>query len=199
MKRKSTIKNSEKKQLPRWVEPPFSRFIKVADLQSKHEHTFNISLDKEEKCNLKKFLDVNDICSFTCSLKLKKCGESWQLFGKINLVVIQLCIITLEKVRSKLRIPIKRFFFPEDMPTQPESSQLNLDLVDADPLTEVLDLGDIISEEIILLLPKYPRKKGVKLNNLAPPANQDVNPNPFQELKNLKIKLERLSSSKKMK
>ena len=57
---------------------------------------------------------------------------------------------------------------------------------DTDPLTEKIDLGDIISEEIYLAIPKYPKKKGVKLKNLFEPE-QDAELNPFKKLEKLKI------------
>ena len=46
--------------------------------------------------------------------------------------------------------------------------------------------SDIISEEIYLAIPKYPKKRGVKLENiLITEENSELNP--FKKLENLKI------------
>ena len=57
---------------------------------------------------------------------------------------------------------------------------------DIDPLTEKIDLGDIVSEEIYLALPKYPKKSGVKLKNILI-SEETSELNPFKKLENLKI------------
>ena len=48
------------------------------------------------------------------------------------------------------------------------------------------DLGDIVSEEIYLALPKYPKKNGVKLRNILR-TEESSELNPFKKLENLKI------------
>ena len=55
-----------------------------------------------------------------------------------------------------------------------------------DPLTESIDLGDIISEELYLAIPKYPKKKGVKLEHFFNPK-EDAKLNSFQKLEKLKF------------
>ena len=55
-----------------------------------------------------------------------------------------------------------------------------------DPLTECIDLGDIISEELYLAIPKYPKKEGVKLEQIYN-NEEDTELNPFQKLERLKF------------
>ena len=96
------------------------------------------------------------------------------------------CVISLEDLSFKFKIPIKRYL----------SSNLNLQSnkiinyeninCDIDPLTENIDLGDIVSEEIYLALPKYPKKSGVNLKNILK-TEENSELNPFKKLENLKI------------
>ncbi len=196
MKRKQHRKNPEDNYYLCWNAPPFSRSIKVSKLKSKGKNSFTIKLNKRENSDLAKFLDVAQITHFSCQIDLEPIEGGWLVLGKINLVASQLCVITLEKVQTELRIPLKRLLVTvRDQPSS-ECAPLNLDLVDVDPLTEHLELGYMISEEIILMLPKYPRKKGVKLKQSNVLSGNDQKPNPFQKLADLKQSMEKISPSK---
>ena len=166
---------------------PFSRCIKVANLRSGRKTNFTIKLNEQEKSDLASYLDVANILVFNCSIDLKPFEGGWLVLGKIKLVVSQFCVVTLDKIRTELRIPLKRFLvLGHDKHPPSDFSPLDLNLVDADPLTEFVELGDIISEELILMLPRYPRKKGVILKNDPAFFEKDEESNPFQKLANLR-------------
>ena len=133
------------------------------------------------------YLDVANILVFNCSIDLKPFEGGWLVLGKIKLVASQFCVVTLDKIRTELRIPLKRFLvLGHDKHPPSDFSPLDLNLVDADPLTELVELGDIISEELILMLPRYPRKKGVTLKNDPAFFENEAETNPFQKLANLR-------------
>ena len=167
---------------------PFSRCIKVANLRSGRKTNFTIKLNEQEKSDLASYLDVVNILVFNCSIDLKPFEGGWLVVGKIKLVASQFCVVTLDKIRTDLRIPLKRFLvLGHDKYPPSDFSPLDLNLVDADPLTELVELGDIISEELILMLPRYPRKKGVILKkNDHAFFESDEESNPFQKLANLR-------------
>jgi len=166
---------------------PFSRCIKVANLRSGRKTNFSIKLNEQEKSDLASYLDVANILVFNCSIDLKPFEGGWLVVGKIKLVASQFCVVTLDKIRTELRIPLKRFLvLGHDKHPPSDFSPLDLNLVDADPLTELVELGDIISEELILMLPRYPRKKGVILKNDPSFFENDEESNPFQKLANLR-------------
>ena len=166
---------------------PFSRCIKVANLRSGRKTNFSIKLNEQEKSDLASYLDVANILVFNCSIDLKPFEGGWLVIGKIKLVASQFCVVTLDKIRTELRIPLKRFLvLRHDKHPPSDFSPLDLNLVDADPLTELVELGDIISEELILMLPRYPRKKGVILKNDPAFFENDEESNPFQKLANLR-------------
>ena len=136
--------------------------------------------------SLVKFLDIRSINLFKCIINLVYLKDKWEIKGDVFINCTLQCVISLEDLNFKLKIPIKRYL----------SSNLNLQSYeiinyenincDIDPLTENIDLGDIVSEEIYLALPKYPKKSGVKLKNiLITEENSELNP--FKILENLKI------------
>lgn len=190
-------KNSEKSDLIRLSYPPFTRIIKISDLQFNQKNTFSIRLNDQETANLIKFLGITNIFSFNCKINFKPVQDGWLILGIINLVASQQCVITLDNVRTKLKISLKRMLISEANIKHKETASPDLDLEDIDQITEILELGDIITEEIILMLPKYPRKKGVKLENHYTDSKNNIKPHPFQGLANLKQDLEKINLPKK--
>ncbi|MDG2355654.1 MAG: hypothetical protein P8L82_06520 [Paracoccaceae bacterium] len=199
MKRKHQKNDIGEHDLNKWGSPPFSRCIKISDLQRKRSNRLSIELNDLEKSNLSKFLNVTQIHSFQCTIDLQRSEPGWLVLGKINLTASQLCVITLEKVRTNLQIPLKRHLIPGSKKRLNESVLLDLDLVDSDPLNESVELGDIISEEIILVIPQYPRKKGAGFQRDTIFSENDERPNPFQKLSELKNHMEAISPKKNKK
>ncbi len=196
MKRKNQKYDAEQQDPQTWESPPFSRQIKISDLQKKCRNTYPVKLDNREKSNLAKFLNVTQIHLFKCSIDLQPSEPGWLVTGKINLIVSQLCVITLEKVRTNIQIPLKRHLMPENEKFSNESALVNLDKLDSDPLTESVELGDIISEEIILVLPQYPRKKGAGFPEDIIFTENDEKPKPFEKLSELKKYMRDVSQNK---
>ena len=170
----------------KWTTPPFSRVIKLSDLNVKKNNQFIINLSKKETISLVKFLDIRSINLFKCIINLVYLKDKWEIKGDVSINCTLQCVISLEDLNFKLKIPIKRYL----------SSNFNLQSYeiinyenincDIDPLTENIDLGDIVSEEIYLALPKYPKKSGVKLKNILI-TEETSELNPFKKLENLKI------------
>jgi len=180
-------------------DPVFSRRIKLAEPRGSSKTQFPISLSTQERSKLERFLDIQKIISFKCKISLKPTENGWLLLGKLKIIVYQLCVISLEKVRTNLEIPIRRNLIVSNYNSLKESSPLDLSLVDTHPLEDYLELGEIICEELILALPQYPKKKGVAF---APPdisLESDKGPNHFQKLTKLKQTMEQESFNKKIK
>ena len=199
MKKKHHRNDTAEEHLHIWESPPFSRRIKISDLHPKRSNKFSIKLNDLEKSNLSKFLNVTQIHSFQCTINLQPSEPGWLIQGKINLVVSQLCVITLEKVRTKLQIPLKRYLIPDSKKCLNEPVLLDLNLVDSDPLNKSVELGDIISEEIILVIPQYPRKKGAGFQKDTIFTENDERQNPFQKLSELKNHMEGIYPNKNKK
>ena len=173
-------KNKENVFNIKWNAPPFSRIIKISELNLKKTNQYKVNLFKKEIISLEKFLDVKSINSFNCVINFIPLKDKWEINGKVLITCTLQCVISLEDLKYKLLIPIKRYL----------SSNLIINHeninYETDPLTENIDLGDVLSEEIYLSIPKYPKKKGVKLENILI-NEEDTKLNPFKKLENLKI------------
>ena len=179
-------KNKENLNKIKWSTPPFSRVVKISDLNVKKNNQLRINLNKEETISLVKFLDIRSLNTFKCILNLVNLKDKWEINGLVTINCTVQCVISLEDLSYKLKIPVKRFL-SSDLKTQYDTTT-NYENIncDTDPLTENVDLGDIVSEEIYLAIPKYPKKRGVKLKNiLITEENSELNP--FKKLENLKI------------
>ena len=112
--------------------------------------------------------------------------DKWEINGDVSINCTLQCVISLEDLSFKLQIPIKRYLSSNiNLQSNKIINYENIDC-DTDPLTENIDLGDIVSEEIYLAIPKYPKKSGVKLKNTLT-AKEKLEFSPFKKLKNLKI------------
>ncbi len=162
-----------------WTNPPFSRQIKLLDLNINKKNIFKINLVKKEINSLEKFLGVQSINTFDCNIYIIFLRNKWEISGNISISLTMRCVISLEDLEFNLQIPVKRYLTSD--------FQLNKDIdTKTDPIAKIVDLGDIISEELYLEIPEYPKKKGAKLNNYVVFEDENI-PNPFKKLENLKI------------
>ena len=180
-------------------DPVFSRRIKLAELDRVGKTQFSISLSMQERSKLEKFLDVPKIVSFKCKITLKPAENGWLLLGSLKIIIYQLCVISLERVKSNLEIPLKRHLLVSNYNYLKESTPLDLSLVDNHPLEDYLELGEIICEEIVLALPQYPKKKGVTFAPHNISLEPDKRSNHFQKLTELKKAMEQETFNKKIK
>ena len=180
-------------------DPVFSRRVKLAELDGVGKTHFSISLSMQERSKLEKFLDIPKIVSFKCKITLKPAENGWLLLGSLKIIIYQLCVISLERVKSNLEIPLKRHLLVSNYNYLKESTPLDLSSVDNHPLEDYLELGEIICEEIVLALPQYPKKKGVAFAQHNIHLESDKRPNHFQKLIKLKQVLEQKSFNKKIK
>ena len=166
--------------------PPFSRVIKISDLNVKKNNQFIINLLKKETISLVKFLDIQSLNLFKCIINIVYLKDRWEINGQVSINCNLQCVISLEDLSYKLKIPVKRFLSSDLMTQYNTTTNYENINCDTDPLTENVDLGDIVSEEIYLAIPKYPKKRGVKLKNIII-TEENSELNPFKKLENLKI------------
>ena len=151
---KKNINNSFK---VKWSSPPFSRIIKFSEFEIREKKQIKLNLDKKEIKLLERFLEIKSIRTFNCIINILPLGDDWEVNGKISMTCNLQCIISLEDLKYKLCIPIKRYLSSiqnKKIDKFIKYEDINSDI---DPLTESIDLGDIISEELYLAIPKYPK------------------------------------------
>jgi uncharacterized metal-binding protein YceD (DUF177 family) len=100
--------------------------------------------------------------------------------GRLRGRIVQACILTLDPVTQDLDEAF-RIVFKQDLAEErdPESGEA---LVSAhtdspEPLTgNLLDVGEIVAEQLSLAADPYPRKQGVKLEDVLPKPRRDGRP-----------------------
>jgi uncharacterized metal-binding protein YceD (DUF177 family) len=82
----------------------------------------------------------------------------WRLEGQLGATIIQLCVVTLEPVSTRIETKVTRLF-QKDF-TYSEEEELEMPQDDsAEPLGLWIDPLEIMAEELSLALPQYPRKE----------------------------------------
>ena len=102
-------KHKENLNKVKWRTPPFSRVIKISDLNVKKNNQLRINLNKEETISLVKFLDIRSLNTFKCILNLVHLKDKWEIKGDVSINCTLQCVISLEDLNFKLKIPIKRY------------------------------------------------------------------------------------------
>jgi uncharacterized metal-binding protein YceD (DUF177 family) len=106
----------------------------------------------------------------------RRAGGQVVVEGRLRAKVVQACILTLEPVTQAIddtfRIVFKRDFAEEHDPESGEAV-LNAQPDAPEPLAgNLLDVGEIVAEQLLLAADPYPRRPGVKLEDvLQKPRN----------------------------
>ncbi|HTR86819.1 MAG TPA: DUF177 domain-containing protein [Reyranella sp.] len=126
-------------------------------------------------------------------------GGQVVLEGRLRGRIVQACILTLDPVTQELDETF-RIVFKQDLAEErdPESGEAVLSAqTDApEPLQgNLLDVGEIIAEQLSLSADPYPRRPGVKLEDVLPkprrggrPPREEQKKHPFAELAALRDK-----------
>lgn len=121
----------------------------------------------------------------------------WRLEAKLGATAVQACIVTLEPVTTRIDTEVMRDFVPSDRMDTPEpGSEIEMPEDDTvEPMSEEIDLAEILAEALALELPAYPRKDGAELGSAqfaeegtTPITDDDVKP--FSGLAALKQKMQ---------
>lgn len=97
--------------------------------------------------------------------------------GRLRGKIVQACILTLDPVTQDLDETF-RIVFKQDLAEErdPESGEalLGAGADSPEPLTgNLLDVGEIVAEQLSLAADPYPRRPGVKLEDVLPPPRKD--------------------------
>ena len=100
--------------------------------------------------------------------------------GRLRGRIVQACILTLDPVVQDLDEAF-RVVFKQDLAEErdPESGEalLNAQIDAPEPLqTNLLDVGEIVAEQLSLAAEPYPRRPGVKLEDVLPKPRQGGRP-----------------------
>lgn len=172
--------------------PEFSRPLRNNRMNRAINHDFDEKPNADELKALSGLLDTLNLAKMRFSGILRPIGKKgWDLTGKLGVTVTQACVVTLEPVKTRIDINIRRQFLPEPE-ILPETEEIDPDESDqVEVLGDVIDLGLIATEALAMALPDYPRAPDANLPSEASDGllEKDLRKNPFSALENLRDKL----------
>lgn len=168
---------------PRTSDLPLSHPLHVASLHNRKPTQFNLVPNTATRAAMAKVLEITDLPDFRFKGELRPTGRTnFTLEAEMKATVEQPCSITLAPIVTRLTESVKRYYdanftYPEDEETEmPEDDT-------TEPLLEVIDIGSVAMEALVLSLPLYPRSAGVKLGETvfaapgeAPLREKDLRP-----------------------
>jgi len=151
--------------------------------------------DAEQREELARAHDLESVQRFAVDVLVRGWkGDGVSVKGRVTADITQLCVVTLEPIRSTIDEEISSIFIPETskLARRNDEREIVLD-PDADDLPETfsgdsVDLGAMAEEFFALGVDPYPRKEGVALSDPAESAEEGSGPL-YEELKKLRGKL----------
>ncbi len=174
--------------------PAFSHPMRVAALATRKPTRFKITPNAAERAALAQVLDLLDLPKVTFNGELRPTGSrDFILEAQLTADVVQACSITLAPVPAAIKDTVLRRYLANWV--TPEGDEVEMPEDDtSEPLPEVIDLGDVLTEALALALPLYPRAAGAELGEaiFAEPGVEPLKDEalkPFAGLAALKAKL----------
>lgn len=163
--------------------PLYAHPLRVADLPKSRPTTFELRPAPKVLEAIRTELDLSALRKLSFAGTLAPTGKAdWLLTAEIGATAVQPCVVTLAPVTTRIDAPLRRLF-SADMP-EIDSAEVEMPVEETiDPLTPVIDLGEIMVEALALHLPDYPRAPGADLGEavfaepgVAPMRDEDARP-----------------------
>ncbi len=107
----------------------------------------------------------------------------WKLTAQLGATVVQPCVITLDPVTTRIDQDVVRIFVPDMVVTSDEDEVEMPEDDTLEPLKEIINLVEVLTEALALYLPDYPRLDGVMLEKstfsapgITPMSDEDAHP-----------------------
>lgn len=144
----------------------FSRMFDLSVLKRKGSEMVKVKPKEVEYKALIKRLDVIDLKDFEAEMTVAKDGKYVDVQGHIKAKVTQTCVITLEPVETVIDEAFETTL--EEGKPKPQKKNAEEEIVGE--IQEYfeghkIDIGEIATQQLVLALPLYPRKKSAKLKN----------------------------------
>ncbi|WP_425104089.1 YceD family protein [Ancylobacter sp.] len=158
---------------------PLSKPVLVASLPE-DGLTLKLTPDAAARAALAKDFGIPGIPALTAEVTLTPGrGGTVHVTGRVDSVVTQTCVVTLEDFDSKVSEPIDlRFAPPEKLPEIRPGAEIDVSELDLpDPLVDgTIDAGAVAAEFLSLGLDPYPRKPDAEFEVPADPGPAEASP-----------------------
>jgi uncharacterized metal-binding protein YceD (DUF177 family) len=126
-----------------------------------------LEADERQRAVIADALDLAGLDALSFDYRLRRSGrDRFRLSGRLEAVVIQNCVVTLEPVENALSVNVDQEFWPPGDIVALEQSE-NMDekeiaLDGPEPVEgSIIDVGQLVYETLASNLDPYPRKPGV--------------------------------------
>ncbi|MFC4351624.1 YceD family protein [Fodinicurvata halophila] len=185
--------------MSQFPETEFSRPVSLSGLGST-ETIQEIAAEAEERDSLVQRFELLSLDYLEGVLKLKKvrAGRGLHVNGTVRAGVVQQCVVSLEPVEVKIE---EEFSLDFDL-LSPDEQEVTQELLeeevtvdpeeDREPLNgQMLDLGELLTQQMAIALPSFPRKPEAELERSqwgseAVEEEFSEKVSPFSKLKELK-------------
>ena len=141
---------------PRQTAPARST-IRLADPTPRQPTPFKLEVSAEDRTRLAEELGISGIKKLAFEGLLTPQGRrDWTLSAKLGATVVQPCVVTLAPVTTRIDEPVTRRYMAH-LPEMEGGSEEEMPDDDIEPLPQYLDLWELVTEELSLALPPYPR------------------------------------------
>ncbi|PCJ06102.1 MAG: hypothetical protein COB16_14120 [Rhodobacteraceae bacterium] len=157
--------------------------LRVADLSQNSPTSFDIRPDITTLKALAEEFGLRGLRKLRFSGQIMaKDRRDWQLTATLGVTALQVCVVTLDPISTRIDVPVKRQFLAGvETSDEPEIEIPEDDNVEL--LGSHIDPHAIMLEALTLVLPQYPRKDGATLGESiytepgqAPMRDEDTRP-----------------------
>jgi len=181
---------------------PFEAEVRVASLDPQAETPVERRLTEAECTALARFLGIEGVAALGFAGGVRRWGDKgWEVAGRLEAVVTQACVVSLEPVEERVDTAVVRRYMPGAEQLAPDTVELGPEDLPADDADEIegfgdsIDLAALMVESLALALEPYPRAPGAAFDghlHAAPGVTplSDEAMRPFSQLAALKQRLE---------
>ncbi len=135
----------------------FSRPFEIAEL-AKAALPFEIEATPDERAAVARRLELLELPELRAQGRVEAAGGGVvRVRGRVVAQLVQRCVVTLEPVENRVESDFERLFLRSGG-TASTLVEVAAEEVDIEPLLgDILDLGEIVTEELALVMDPYPR------------------------------------------
>lgn len=173
---------------------PVRLTFRTGALSARKATRFDLAPDEAQRAALAEEIGVIAIPDLRFSGAIVPSGRSdFALEARLQAQVVQPCVITLVPVATEIDTMVTRRYLADFAEAEEDEAEMPEDDSE-EPLPEVIDVGAVMTEALVLALPDYPRAPGAELGETvhAPPGVaplRDGDLRPFAGLAGLAKKL----------
>ena len=172
---------------------PIKLVVPLTVLRQTKEFKFQHRSNALELAELTQILKIEELKGFAFEGQFSQLNKNdYRLRVSFNATLVQLCIISLKPMKTKINHKINQFYTAEDSVNKGNYISIEYDSVEKEHIKSEINVGDIMLEALSLEVPLYPKKKNVKFEGITitesaiKPLQKTIN-NPFLSLKELQL------------